>query len=400
MTLTTHDRYAQVLDKASGDLTTAAIATMERELAWFSQMDAEHRSWISLIAHAGIGQCAQWLRTGTTPVDVTSSVFGAAPRDLARHVTLQQTVAMVKTTIEVIERHIDVLFDPDEAVEVRRQVSAYAREVAFATADVYARAAESRGQWDARMEALVVDAVVRGEPEEVIRSRAAALGWEGDGRVVVLVGAAPPVEAPGGDGVVEGVRRRARAAGLPALTSVQIERLVVVLGEVTDAAGAGTAVVGAFGDGAVVVGPAVPNIAQAHGSARAALAGLRAARGWPAAPRPVMADDLLVERALSGDGNARRTLVETVHTRVVAADPTLRTTLTTFFELGASVEATARRLFVHPNTVRYRLRKVREATGLDALQPRGAYTLHVGLTLGELLATTTDVTEARHAASQ
>ncbi|MBW9211330.1 helix-turn-helix domain-containing protein [Mumia sp. zg.B21] len=385
VTAGTHEDYAQVLDKASGDLTTAAIATMERELRWFHELDAEHRSWISLIAHAGIAQCAEWMRTGTSALDVTGSVFGAAPRELTRHVTLHQTVSMVKTTIEVIERHIDDLFSADQAQEVRRQVSAYAREVAFATADVYARAAESRGQWDARMEALVVDAVVRGEPEEVIRSRAAALGWEAEGGVTVLVGAAPPPAGAGDEGVEEEVRRRARVAGMSTLTSVQLERLVVLLGDVADLEHAAEAVADAFGPGALVVGPVVDHIAHAHRSARAALAGLRAARGWAGAPRPVHADDLLVERSLAGDGHARRALVDMVHTRLSGTDPTLHGTLATFLEQGASVEAAARRLFVHPNTVRYRLRKVRDATGLDPLNPRGAYTLRVGLTLGGLL---------------
>ncbi|WP_228552050.1 PucR family transcriptional regulator [Mumia zhuanghuii] len=381
-----HERYAQVLDKASGDLTTAAIATMERDLDWFHDLDAEHRSWISLIAHAGIAQCAEWMRTGSAPVDVTSTVFGAAPRGLTRHVTLHQTVAMVRTTIEVIEQHALHLFGPADVEDVRRELSSYAREVAFATADVYARAAESRGQWDARMEALVVDAVVRGEPEEVIRSRAAALGWEADGTVVVVVGAAPAGPTGGDGGVVDDVRRRARAAGLSTLTSVQLERLVVLLGGVDALHDAGGAVVDAFGPGAVVIGPGVDHIAHAHRSARAALAALRAAAGWSAAPRPVLADDLLVERSLAGDGHARRALVDGVHTRLSESDATLHTTLTTFLETGGSVEAAARRLFVHPNTVRYRLRKVREVTGLDPLDPRGAYTLRVGLTLGGLLA--------------
>ena len=58
----------------------------------------------------------------------------------------------------------------------------YAREVAFATAEVYARAAEMRGAWDARLEALVVDSVLRGEADETVRSRASALGWESHGR--------------------------------------------------------------------------------------------------------------------------------------------------------------------------------------------------------------------------
>ena len=45
----------------------------------------------------------------------------------------------------------------------------YAREVAFATAEVYARAAEVRGAWDARLEALVVDSVLRAETDEAVR---------------------------------------------------------------------------------------------------------------------------------------------------------------------------------------------------------------------------------------
>ncbi len=55
----------------------------------------------------------------------------------------------------------------------------YAREVAFAAATVYAQAAEMRGAWDARLEALVVDSVIRGEADESVRSRASALGWTG-----------------------------------------------------------------------------------------------------------------------------------------------------------------------------------------------------------------------------
>ena len=42
----------------------------------------------------------------------------------------------------------------------------YSREIAFAAAEVYARAAEARGAWDARLEALVVDALLRGEADD------------------------------------------------------------------------------------------------------------------------------------------------------------------------------------------------------------------------------------------
>ena len=55
-----------------------------------------------------------------------------------------------------------------------------------------------------------------------------------------------------------------------------------------------------------------PTWRGAHASARDALYGLRAAPGWPAAPRPVAADDLLPERALAGDAVARDRLVAAI----------------------------------------------------------------------------------------
>ncbi|WP_258017015.1 PucR family transcriptional regulator [Nocardioides marinisabuli] len=61
---------------------------------------------------------------------------------------------------------------------------------------------------------------------------------------------------------------------------------------------------------------------------------------------------------------------------------TLTDTLTAYFEAGTSIEATARALFVHANTVRYRLRQVTDLVGLDPTQPRDAFTLQIALVLG------------------
>jgi hypothetical protein len=41
-------------------------------------------------------------------------------------------------------------------------------------------------------------------------------------------------------------------------------------------------------------------------------------------------------------------------------------------------------LFVHPNTVRYRLRRIADFTGRDPTQPRDAYVLRVAATVGHL----------------
>jgi DNA-binding PucR family transcriptional regulator len=137
-----------------------------------------------------------------------------------------------------------------------------------------------------------------------------------------------------------------------------------------------------FGPGQVVLGPRVADLYGSSASAQAALAGLRAARGWPDAPRPVLATDLLPERALDGDEHAKRFLVQEVYAPLREAGAPLLDTLTTYLEQGSSLEATARLLFVHPNTVRYRLRRVTELTGYAPANGRAAFTLRIALVLG------------------
>ena len=138
-----------------------------------------------------------------------------------------------------------------------------------------------------------------------------------------------------------------------------------------------------FGPGPVVVGPVAPDLAGAHASARDALSGLRAAPGWPAAPRPVAADDLLPERALAGDARGPRP-ARRGRRADLAAGEELRHTLEVYLEGGGALESCARALFVHPNTVRYRLRRVSEITALDPADPRDALVLRTAVIVGRL----------------
>jgi DNA-binding PucR family transcriptional regulator len=55
-----------------------------------------------------------------------------------------------------------------------------------------------------------------------------------------------------------------------------------------------------------------------------------------------------------------------------------------YLDTGGALEATARMLFVHPNTVRYRLRRVTEVCGLAPTVPRDALTLRVALAVGRM----------------
>jgi hypothetical protein len=290
-------------------------------------------------------------------------------------------VALVRVTIEVVESQVEQLAAPGEEAALREAVLRYSREVAFAAAQVYASAAENRGAWDARLQALLVDALLRGDPGDVLASHAAALGWAEIAPVAVVVGTPPGLDT---DTVLDAMQRAARHAGSDVLAGVHGERLVVVVGGASDPLAATKPLLHEFGSGPVVVGDAAPDLAAAAHSARAALAGARAVAAWPGAPRPVLAGDLLPERALAGDDTARALLRDDIYLALLRAGPALLETLSAYFDCGSTLEGTARALFVHPNTVRYRLRRIIDVCGLSPLRPRDAFALRVALTIGRL----------------
>nr|BFD90863.1 fatty acid biosynthesis transcriptional regulator FasR [Kitasatospora sp. Xyl93] len=369
------------LEKSSGKLATAAISRMDDQLGWYRRMPPEHRSWIGLVAQAGIAAFTEWYRHPESAKAISTDVFGTAPRELTRAITLRQTVELIRTTIEVMEEAIEEVAAPGDEADMRESVLVYAREIAFATAQVYAQAAEARGAWDARLEALVVNSLLSGDADEGVLSRAAALGWGQPSQIRVVVGSAPDGDS---ELVVEAIRRAARYAKLNVLTGVLGKRLVVVVGGDKEPVQAARALIGQFAPGPVVVGPTVPDLLSATRSAHAAAAGLRACAAWPDAPRPVLADDLLPERALAGDQAARRQLVEEIYTPLDEAGSALLETLSVYLEQASSLEGAARMLFVHPNTVRYRLRRVTDVTGYAPSDVRSAFTLRIALALGRL----------------
>lgn len=377
-----HRETIRRIEQAAGKVATQSIARMDEELPWFRSLPADQRSWVTLVAQAGIASFVEWLRSPDDVLRLTGEVFAAAPRAMARSVSLQQTVELVRQTIAVAEEQVPLLAAPGEELAIREEILRFSREIAFAAARVYATAAESRGAWDARLEALVIDGLVRGasignDP----LSQIAALGWRSSGPVSAVVGAAPDKNT---DDILADVHRAAIRTGHDVLAGVHGGRLVVVLGGVEDPLAAARAMLPAFADGPVVAGPRAGDVSAASAVTRAALSGLRAAPGWPRAPRPVAADALLPERALAGDLDARDELLDHVYRPLVKAGDVLLETVGTFLESGGALEATARALFVHANTVRYRLRRVGEVCGEAPTDPRGAFTIQVALTLGRL----------------
>lgn len=365
----------------AGLLAAAAMRRLDEDLAWYRALPAEDRSWVNLVAQAGITAFVTWYADPTRTPHGVGEIFAAAPPELTRSISLQHTLQLVRVVVDVVESHSDRLAAPGEERELREAVLQYSREVAFSAAEVYARAAEVRGAWDARLEALVVDALVRGDGDDALRSRVSALGWSGRGTTLVVVGTAASHmdEVRAAD-----LRRATRRAADDALVGILGDRLVVFLGGEGDLRAAAQSLLPRFGPGPVVVGPPAAGLAEATRSARAALAGLAAAAGWEQAPRPVLADDLLPERVLVGDTDARRALVERAYAPLAATQGSLLETLSAYLGAGRSLEAAARTLYVHPNTVRYRLRRVADVTGWDPLDARESYVLQTALAVGRL----------------
>jgi DNA-binding PucR family transcriptional regulator len=378
------------IERATGALGTAAIAAMDTRLPWYRNLSAENRSWLGLVAQAGIAAFLDWIRHPERNRPAVTEVFGTAPRELARAVSLQHAVEMVRVIIDAVEAQVDELAAPGNEAELREAVLTYAREIAFSAALVYARTAEARGAWDARLEALVVDSLVRGETEDSLHSWASALNWSSS-PVTVVVGTIgddePKTGSPAGvEPLIEDLRAQARRARLDLMAGVHGNRLILVVGGCDDPIAAAERFAGRFGPGPVIAGPLVRDLRTASVSARAALAAVRAAPAWPDAPRPAGADDLLPERALDGDPDARAALISDVYQPLLGGGHALLDTLTTYLEQGSSLEATARMLFVHPNTVRYRLRRVAELTEYTPSAGRDGFTLWVAVALGRLAA--------------
>nr|WP_254058119.1 helix-turn-helix domain-containing protein [Clavibacter michiganensis] len=373
----------------SGELASATLKRLEDTLPWYGDMPPGRRSAVGLVAQAGITSFIHWYDDPDSTPWIAADVFGAAPRELLRSVSLQQTLQLIRVTVEVVEDRVR-----DRHRTVRDAILLYSREIAFAAADVYARAAEARGLWDARLEALVVDSILSGEYDDELPSRIAALGWHGHGEVSVLVGTAPAVLD------VDQLRRTARHLEADVLIGVQGSRLVLVIGRASpavvdpEAAAPEAAPVSfleiatqlepGFGAGHLVLGHEVPSLVEASRSARAALAGFAVARSWRNAPRPTLADDLLPERALAGDPLARSTLINRIYKPLQAHSTELLATLWCYLDTGRSLEATARELFVHPNTVRYRLKRVSDVIGWDATGAREALILQAALIIGSI----------------
>lgn len=376
------------LASISGELSSETLRQLDLTLPWYREMPAARRASVGLVAQSGISSFLAWYENPKSQPWVAADVFGLAPRELLRSISLQQTLQLIRVVVQVVEERV-----VREDAQMREAVLLYSREIAFSAADVYAKAAEARGLWDARLEALVVDSILSGENTDEIASRVAALGWRANGSALVLIGNTDQsLDA-------DSLRRVARKCDADVLIGEHGDRLIVVVGKITKTTTLKSATSFSeiveklepfFAAGALVVGPTVRDVSAAHNSARAALSGFAVLRNARSVKRVTHADDVLAERALAGDALAKQTLIEKIYKPLAENSVELLETLIAYLDCGRSLEATSKQLFVHANTVRYRLKRISEIIGWDATGAHEAFVLQVAMVLGSMSDSTTE----------
>ncbi len=101
------------------------------------------------------------------------------------------------------------------------------------------------------------------------------------------------------------------------------------------------------------------------------------------APAVAQFDDSPLGALVAASPAVARDVVQRVFGRLLALDAEDRTvlldTVEAWLSAGGSATAAGHALFCHPNTVRYRLRRVEELTGRSVDAPRAAAELTVAL---------------------
>jgi hypothetical protein len=262
----------------------------------------------------------------------------------------------------------------EELIDLSDAVRAYVDELAGASTDGYAlQLREQAGEGDRRRHQLA-ELLLRGSaPESVVLAAAAGIGWRTLGAVLPVV--LPPSHARdarfryGADGLV--VERERDAVLLlregPRTTRAQLTEVL---------AGRGAVV------GPMLGWPQVPEgVRLAELAARLADEPAHATTAGTARPGsgPVFAEDHLTTLVLQGELSAlavlsTRRLAPLAELPDSQRDRLLETLHSWLRHWGSRAEVSAE-LFVHPQTVSYRLKRLRELLGDDLDDPVARFEL-------------------------
>jgi hypothetical protein len=294
---------------------------------------------------------------------------------------------------------------PEALYSLGEAMFAYIDEISAESADWYAEEQSAAAGESHRRRRRLVRLLAQDPPasQEAIRTAAQAAAWALPRRLAVLVAAAADTAAgaeaggtpPGGSGepvpgeeIVESIGLRlARRLGNAAIGGAAGGFACVFLPD-PDAPGRRRQIVAAVGetsDEAVAIGPTVPWHEATASLRRAAAAYRLAAAGGVEGPL-VVAEDHLATLLLAADRDLAADLAASrlAPLATLADGPRARLTetLRAWLDRPGQVQAVAAELGVHPQTVRYRLRQLRELFGTRLEDPEARFELSLALRVG------------------
>ncbi|MDT7507786.1 helix-turn-helix domain-containing protein [Bifidobacterium sp. H6bp22N] len=374
-------------DAAMEQILLKTLDHLQEALPWARSVPADGRRTLEGAIQTALDDLLSRLDSqGTEDSEVPSPV----PAELSRSLGPHRAMELTQVILDMLEEAGRTM-----GAEGERATLVYTRQAATAAAELYADLAETRSGRKAVTESRIIRHLIEKTADTRTVDDLARLGWPTEFDCFAVVGEAQGNDdGQGMENARQPIHTTVVRQGGRALVG-ESEGLMVVLIN-PDRSGTPAdfcaSILRFFTDeSAVCLGPLRHGISGAEDSIRAALSTHAAAPAvadpiTAALPRPLHADDLLPERALNGDTDAADQLYQEVYVSLAGQDPDgpLPTTLLTFLRSGNSLEVTAKKLGIHPNTVRYRLRRCVEVTGWDAMDPRESFVLQAALIIGRI----------------
>jgi hypothetical protein len=303
-----------------------------------------------------------------------------------------------------VEACTDAGLSPDAIYSLGEAIFAYIDEISAESADGYAEEQSAAAGESQRRRRRLVRLLAQDPPatEESVRTAAQAAAWALPRRVAALVGAeadtsagagapgAPPGGPRGepvpGEEIVDAIGARlARQVGGGAIGGAAGGVACVFIPD-PDAPGRRRQLAAAVREEPVALGPTVP-WARASASLRRATAAFRlAAAGRVPDATLVVAEDHLATLLLGADPGLAADLAAS-RLAPLADLPDgprarLTETLRAWLDRPGQVQAVAAELGVHPQTVRYRMRQLRELFGTRLEDPEARFELALAFRVG------------------
>lgn len=242
----------------------------------------------------------------------------------------------------------------------------------------------SLAESELRVRRDLVDELLAGTDEESALRRAQALGYdlEQPHRVVVVEGR-DRVGDP--EAFLHAVRRAARDQPVGTLLVTRGEQVIVLANHETDWDRFRLSVLRELGGGRCRVGVGgrcdeIPGLPRSHRQAQLVL-DLQKEAGWE--DRACRFEDLGVFQLLATTDDPEEVTrfidrwLGALHRYDEAKGAELIQTLSQYLECGGNYDATAQALFIHRSTLKYRLQRIRDISGLDLNDPDTRFNLQL-----------------------